>query len=381
MENSKKKNNLMRIIYFFILIISFPGIVNSQRARDFGLEIGIFKPGLNNAITDVPGVSVGHFTKIEGDTIMTGATAILPHQESIFQKKVPAAVYIGNGFGKLSGISQVKELGNIETPVVLTNTLSVPTAMNALISYTLEAEENHNVRSVNALVGETNDGRLNDIRGRHLSESEILMAIQNASTENADEGNIGAGTGTICFGFKGGIGTSSRKLPGSMGAYTVGVLVQSNFGGVLEINGIPVAKELGITPYQKQIIEDADVSCMIIVITDAPVNERNLERMAKRAMLGLAKTGGIASNGSGDYVIALSNYEKNLVPYRSENKIEKSEFLRNGEMSPLFLATIEATEEAIINSLLAAKDVKSNGYEIKALPKNKLRELIMKYRE
>lgn len=347
-----------------------------ERTRDLGLEIGIFKTGKLNAITDVPGVSVGHTTIIKGENIRTGVTAIVPHQGNIFQKKVPAAIYIGNGFGKLAGYSQVKELGNIETPIVLTNTLSVPTAMNALISYTLGQKENENVRSVNAVVGETNDSRLNDIRGRHVSEIDIIQAINNATIDNNDEGNIGAGTGTVCFGFKGGIGTSSRVLPKKMGGYTVGVLVQTNFGGVLEINGIPVAKNLGITPYQKQILEDSDGSCMMVVITDAPVNTRNLERMAKRAMLGLAKTGGIASNGSGDYVIAVSNYERNLISYQSKSKVESRDVLRNDDMSSLFLAVIEATEEAIINSLLAAEDMTGNGRTIKALDIDKLKLMI-----
>ncbi len=370
--------------YFILLLFTLfamQGISQNKRARDFGLEIGIFKTGPKNAIVDVPGVSVGHVTKIQGENIRTGVTAIIPHQKNIFQYKVPAAIYIGNGFGKLAGYSQVKELGNIETPIILTNTLSVPTAMNALISYTLNQNENVNIRSVNAVVGETNDGRLNDIQGRHISESDVLESIDNAKIDNTEEGNVGAGTGTICFGFKGGIGTSSRKLPIKLGGYTVGVLVQTNFGGVLEINGIPVAKELDITPYRKEIIEDVDGSCMIIVITDAPVDSRNLERLAKRAFLGLAKTGGIASNGSGDYVIAMSNYEANLIPHESESRSSSFTYLRNESMSPLFLATIEATEEAIINSILAAKDMTGNGAEIKALPKEEFEKMVKKFKK
>lgn len=351
-----------------------------KRVRDHGIEIGVLKTGALNAITDVEGVTVGHETIIEGNAIRTGVTAIIPHQGNIFQQKVPAAIYIGNGFGKLAGYSQVKELGNIETPIILTNTLSVPAASNALITYTLSQEANKDVRSVNSVVGETNDGWLNDIRGRHVTEAHVLNAIRNAKGGNVTEGSVGAGTGTICFGYKGGIGTSSRVLPESLGGYTVGVLVQTNFGGVLEVNGIPVAKELKKYPYRDKILNDADGSCMIVVITDAPLSSRNLERMAKRAMLGLAKTGGIASNGSGDYVIALSTAKENLIPYSSATMTVKKTVLRNDNLSPLFLATIEATEEAILNSLFAGETVTGrDGHTIEALPLDKVLELIEKY--
>ncbi len=356
--------------------------MNSQqkRLRDHGVEIGVLKTGENNTITDVEGVTVGHETIIEGDHIRTGVTAIIPHQGNVFQQKVPAAIYIGNGFGKLAGYSQVKELGNIETPIILTNTLSVPAASNALISYTLDQEENKAVRSVNSVVGETNDGWLNDIRGRHVSETHVLSAINNANDGKVAEGNVGAGTGTICFGYKGGIGTSSRVLPRSLGGYTVGVLTQTNFGGVLEIAGVPIAKELKKYPYRDKILNDADGSCMIVVITDAPLSSRNLERMAKRAMLGLAKTGGIASNGSGDYVIALSTAKENLIPYKSDTMYHEKKELRNDDLSPLFLATIEATEEAILNSLFAAETMTGrDGHTIEALPKDKVLELMKKY--
>ena len=313
-------------LFFITLMISINMDAQNKRLRDYGIEIGVLKTGKLNAITDVEGVTVGHETIVEGDNVRTGVTAIVPHQRNIFQNKVPAAIYIGNGFGKLAGYSQVKELGNIETPIILTNTLSVAAATEGLISYTLNQKENAEVRSVNSVVGETNDSWLNDIRGRHVTEQHVLNAIENAKSGKIEEGNVGAGTGTICFGYKGGIGTSSRVLPESLGGYTVGVLVQTNFGGVLEINGVPIAKELQNYPYRDKILNDADGSCMIVVITDAPLNARNLERLAKRAMLGLAKTGGIASNGSGDYVIALSTAKENLIPYQSESMFnEKKE--------------------------------------------------------
>ena len=352
----------------------------TMRTRDYGIEIGVLKPGKLNAITDVEGVTVGHETIIEGDNIRTGVTAIVPHQGNIFQNKVPAAIYIGNGFGKLAGYSQVKELGNIETPIILTNTLSVAAATEGLISYTLTKEENADVSSVNSVVGETNDSWLNDIRGRHVTEQHILNAIANAKDGLIKEGNVGAGTGTICFGYKGGIGTSSRVLPQSLGGYTLGVLVQTNFGGVLEINGVPIAKELQKYPYRDKILNDADGSCMIVVITDAPLNTRNLERLAKRAMLGLAKTGGIASNGSGDYVIALSTTKENLIPYKSNSMFNDKKEVRNDDMSPLFLATIESTEEAILNSLFAAETMTGrDGHTIESLPIDKVMELMKKY--
>ena len=350
-----------------------------KRARDFGIEIGVLKPGEHNAITDVNGVMVGHTTLFTGEAIRTGVTAILPHSGNIFQEKVPAAIYIGNGFGKLAGYSQVKELGNIETPIILTNTLSVPTASDALISYTLGLAGNDKVRSVNPVVGETNDGYLNDIRGRHVKEKHVLEAIKKAKTGPVPEGNIGAGTGTVCFGYKGGIGTASRVLPQKFGGYTVGVLVQSNFGGVLEINGVPIAKELD--NYPKTFRYDVDGSCMIVIMTDAPLDTRNLERMAKRAMLGLAKTGGIASNGSGDYVIAVSTAEANRIAYTSTAQVQKNETLRNEAMSPLFLATIEATEEAIVNSLFAGRTATGrDGNRIEGLPIDRIMEIIKAYR-
>ncbi len=348
---------------------------SQNRLRDHGVEIGVLQTGTLNAITDVPGVKVGHFTLIEGDKIRTGVTSILPHSGNIFQEKVPAAIYVGNGFGKLAGYTQVKELGNLETPIILTNTLSVPTAINAVIGYTLNQSENENVRSVNSVVGETNDGYLNDIRGRHVKEKHVLQAISSAKSGPVTEGNVGAGTGTICFGFKGGIGTSSRVLPKKSGGYTVGVLVQTNFGGILQVAGLEVGKKLG--HYSDSFKYSPDGSCMMVVLTDAPLDSRNLERLAKRAMLGLARTGGIASNGSGDYVIAVSTAEECRIPYQNENPVQSNPNFRNEAMTPLFLATIEATEEAILNSLFAGETmVGRDEHKIEALPKEKVLEML-----
>ncbi|MGV3540399.1 MAG: P1 family peptidase, partial [Rufibacter sp.] len=317
---------------------------------------------------------------IKGSQVRTGVTAILQHGGNLFQEKVPAAVFVGNGYGKLAGSTQVQELGNLETPIILTNTLAVGTAMNALVDYTLQQPGNEKVQSVNALVGETNDGGLNDIRGRHVTQKDVLDAIKGAKEGPVAEGNVGAGTGTVCFGFKGGIGTSSRKLPQSLGGYTVGVLVQSNFGGVLQIDGAPVGEELGQFSFRRQILEKADGSCMMVVATDAPVDARNLERIAQRAMLGLAKTGGIASNGSGDYVIAFSTHQALRVPYNSKETVQTVPLLRNDELSPLFLATIEATEEAIINSLFKAETMEGHNKEVvSALPMEKTLEILKKH--
>ncbi|MCB0549896.1 MAG: P1 family peptidase, partial [Phaeodactylibacter sp.] len=348
-------------------------MAQQNRLRTFGIEPGILPTGPLNAITDVEGLKVGHYTLIAGDSVRTGVTAILPHGSNIFQQKVPAAIYIGNGFGKLIGYSQVEELGNIETPILLTNTLSVPTAADALIDYTLGQEENAGVRSVNPVVGETNDGRLNDIRGRHVQKEHVLQAIASASAGPVAEGNVGAGAGTICFGFKGGIGTASRRLSDKDGGYTAGVLVQTNFGGVLQVDGLPVGEELR----KKTAAGDSgDGSCMIVVATDAPVDARNLKRMAKRAMLGLARTGGIASNGSGDYVIAFSTAEGLRVPYDPPSPLLEQKVLDNSAMTALFLATIEATEEAILNSLFMAETMTGNGVTVEALPVEAVLELL-----
>lgn len=346
-----------------------------KRLRDYGIKTGIFKTGEYNAITDVPGVTVGQVTRIEGEDVRTGVTAIIPHQGNVFQQKVPAAIYAGNGFGKLAGSTQVQELGNIETPIVLTNTLNVAEGISGLVEYTLAQPGNENVRSVNAVVGETNDGGLNNIRARYITKENVLEALSKAKGGPVEEGCVGAGVGTVSFGFKAGIGTSSRVLPKSLGGYTVGVLVQSNYGGVLEIAGVQVGQLLEHYQFQKNVMQDVDGSCMMVVITDAPVDARNLERMAKRAMMGLAKTGGIASNGSGDYVIAMSVCPENLINEKS--KTYNPTLLHNDDMSALFLATIEATAEALWNALFAAEDIKGyNGKEVKALPVEKVVEYI-----
>ncbi|WP_246224620.1 DmpA family aminopeptidase [Spirosoma terrae] len=344
-----------------------------KRTRDYGIKLGVLPTGQNNAITDVPGVRVGHVTIRQGTTIRTGVTAILPHTGNLFQQKSPAAIYIGNGFGKLTGYSQIDELGTLETPIVLTNTLSVPTAADAVIDYTLSQKGNEEVRSVNTVVGETNDGFLNDIRGRHVTKQHVLEAIRAAKTGPVEEGNVGAGTGTVCFGFKGGIGTASRKLPTSLGGYTVGALVQTNFGGVLQIGGVPVGVALGKYSFKEKL----DGSCMMVILTDAPLDARNLKRLAKRAFMGLAQTGGIASNGSGDYVIAVSTAYQ--IPHETTNSFDEMKLLRNDNVSPLFMAAIEATEEAIINSLFAAQTMSGDqGHQIEQLPVDKVVELLKK---
>lgn len=345
--------------------------------REWGIPIGIFETGKNNAITDVAGVTVGQVTCVEGDSVRTGVTAIVPHQGNIFKNKVPAAIYAGNGFGKLAGYTQVEELGNIETPVVLTNTLSVAAGIEGLVMYTLLQPGNEAVRSVNAVVGETNDGKLNKIRDMRVTPSMVLEAIGKAESGPVAQGNVGAGTGTICFGFKGGIGTASRVLPESLGGYTIGVLVQSNYGGVLEIDGVQVGRKLCKYDFRKHVekTDNVDGSCMMVVVTDAPLDARNLKRVAKRAMMGLAKTGGIASNGSGDYVIAMSVAKENLV--EQGKKIQSMNVLDNGEMSSVFCATIEATAEALWNSMFMAETMKGyNGYEVEALPVEKVVEML-----
>ncbi|WP_338226203.1 P1 family peptidase [Algoriphagus confluentis] len=353
-------------------------LFSQSRPRELGIPFGILPSGALNAITDVPGVKVGHLTKIEGSDVRTGVTAILPHGGNLFQDKVPAAIFVGNGFGKLAGVTQVKELGNLESPIILTNTLSVAAGIEGVVRFSLSQQGNEAVQSVNALVGETNDGYLNDIRGMHISPEEVIHAIESANSGAVNEGNVGAGTGTVCFGWKGGIGTSSRKLPESLGGYTVGVLVQTNFGGNLQIAGVPVGENLGKYPF-KDALEKSDGSCMIVVATDAPVLERNLERMAQRAMMGLAKTGGIASNGSGDYVVAFSTNEGLRIPYsRPSQQLQKGEFLANDDMTALFMAVIEATEEAIINSLFAAETLEGKGGRtVEALPKEKVLEWVI----
>ena len=376
-------SNLLKLILCYVASnFLFVAAVNAQKSslRQWGVPIGVIPTGKYNAITDVADVTVGQVTLMQGDSIRTGVTAILPHKGNIFQQKVPAAMYIGNGFGKLTGYSQVEELGNIETPIILTNTLSVPTAADALIDYTLSLSENQEVQSVNPVVGETNDGYLNDIRGRHVTKSDVLKAIEEAKSGVIQEGNVGAGTGTVCFGYKGGIGTASRVLPPKMGGYTVGVLVQTNFGGYLQIAGVPVGIALNPELKNRFKSEDADGSCMIVVATDAPLDARNLKRLAKRAWLGLGKTGGIASNGSGEYVIAFSTAKELQIPYGSDTTLQESKTLSNDVITPLFIAAIEATEEAILNSMFSAETMSGrDGHTVEALPLDKVKDLLKDY--
>ncbi len=349
------------------------------RIRDLGVTPGVLPPGKSNAITDVAGVRVGHRTFIEGDSIRTGVTAILPHDGNLFQKKVPAAVFVGNGFGKAAGFLQVQELGNLETPIVLTNTLAVGTAVEAVVAWTLAQPGNGEVRSVNAVVGETNDGYLNDIRARRVAGKDVLAAIEAAHASTAGpvaEGSAGAGTGTSALGWKGGIGTSSRVLPEKLGGYTVGALVQSNFGGILTIDGLRVGELLGPYDFKDSLpaASGRDGSCMIVIATDAPLSSRNLGRIARRAVLGLARTGSYMANGSGDFVIAFST--KNLVDHAQSKPVRYVEELGNDFMSPLFLATVESVEEAVYNSLLKATTVKGyQGHTVEAIPIDRLREI------
>ncbi len=435
------------------------------RAREAGVKVGILPVGPLNAITDVRGVMVGHATLARGDNIRTGVTAVLPHNGNLFREKVPGAVFVGNGFGKLMGSTQIRELGEIETPILLTATLSVPRVADFLLDYMLSMPGNEDVQSVNALVAETNDGYLNDIRGRHISRDDVFAAIKNARTGPVEEGAVGAGTGTVAFGFKGGVGTSSRRIPASLGGFTVGVLVQTNFGGILTINGAPVGRELGEyylknqlsgtgfslcspvieqqrtnqlsgtgfslcppaleqkrtnqlsgtgfslcppAPEQKRtnqlsgtgfslcspVIEQqrinsgacfnsADGSVIIVIATDAPVDARNLERMAARAMTGLARTGSAMTNGSGDYAIAFStspDVRLRTAANQSDRNAPRSvKSLPNDSVSPLFLAVIEATEEAIYNSLFRATTMSGRGRTVEALPIERTLEILRKH--
>jgi D-aminopeptidase len=367
------------------------------RVRDVGLTVGILPVGPNNAITDVPGVMVGHATIIEGEHVRTGVTAVLPHNRNLFREKVPGAIFVGNGFGKLIGSTQIRELGEIETPILLTSTLSVPRVADFLLDYLLALPGNENIQSINPVVAETNDGYLNDIRGRQITRADVAAAIKSAHGAQVDEGAVGAGTGTVAFGFKGGIGTASRLLPKSLGGYTVGVLVQTNFGGILTINGAPVGRELGNYYLQKELEQaaqhaqitgtegspSADGSVIIVIATDAPVDARNLERMGARAMMGLARTGASGSNGSGDYAIAFST-ANSLRPSSTENAADRFQpravqLLSNDAMSPLFLAVIEATEEAIYNSLFRAETMSGRGHTVEALPIQRTLEILRRH--
>ncbi len=357
-----------------------------MRAREMGVAPGTLEPGPHNAITDVGGVSVGHTTIWEGDRFRTGVTAILPHDGNLFRAKVPAAIVVGNGFGKLAGLSQVQELGTLETPVLLTGTLSVPRVADALLTYMLDLSGNEDVRSINPVVGETNDGGLSDIRARPIRPEHVFAAIRSATGGAVVEGAVGAGTGTVAFGFKGGIGTSSRVVAERAGGWTIGVLVQTNFGsrrGLL-INGVAVGAELveeggDAVTLTSGALADAspgDGSCMIVVATDAPLQHRALERLALRALMGMARTGSNFSNGSGDYVIAFSTHES----FRSgpdAGNVPAVRTLSTGAMSPLFQAVIEATEEAIYNSLFMAETVTGfRGRRVEALPLDRVREIL-----
>lgn len=359
------------------------------RARDIGIKIGVLAPGKLNAITDVDGVLVGKTTIIKGENIRTGVTAIVPHGGNLFQEKVPGAVYVGNGFGKLAGSTQVNELGEIETPILLTSTLSVPKVGDFLLDYMLALPGNENVQSINPLVAETNDGFLNDIRSRPITRDDVFNALKTAKTGVVEEGSVGAGTGTVAFGWKGGIGTSSRKLPDGLGGYTLGVLVQTNFGGVLSIDGVPIGIELG-NYYLKNAVssashplrartpalQSADGSIIIVIATDAPLDHRQLKRLAARSMSGLARTGSSMTNGSGDYAIAFST--KNRI--NASDKLRNVQVAGNDGMSPLFQAVIEATEEAVVNSLFKATTVTGKDkHTVEALPIEQVKVILRKY--
>ena len=365
----------------FILLILFSVLLSvgeRKRARDLGIEIGIFPTGEYNSITDVTGVKVGHTTVIQGDSVRTGVTVILPHGGDLFKEKVPAAVYVTNGFGKLVGTTQIEELGTIETPIALTNTLNTFLVANALIDYMISVSGP--LRSVNPVVGETNDSGLNDIQGRHVNSEHLFEAIKNATGGPVKEGSIGAGTGTRALGFKGGIGTASRVLPNSLGGYRIGILVQTNFGGLLTIDGVPVGKEMGKNPFKKELSIEDEGSCMIVVATDAPLSPRNLKRLAKRTAHAFGRVGAYSSNGSGDYTIAFSTAQdvRRISRDRDQLEFELRE-VYNRHMSPFFQAVVEATEEAIVNSLFKATTVKSRYGRSEEIPIEETIQILKKY--
>ena len=370
--------DMKKLIYnriFLLFVLSAMIIAQKTRPRDMGLEIGLFKTGEWNAITDVSGVQVGHETLIQGDSVRTGVTIIKPHSGNLFKDKVMGAVYVTNGFGKAIGFTQVAELGTIETPIGLTNTLNIFLVANAIVDYMIE--ENPTIRSVNPVVGETNDSGLNDIQGRHVQKKHVFSAIHNAKSGPVLEGSVGAGTGTRTLGFKGGIGTASRVLPEETGGYTVGVLVQTNFGGSLMINGAPVGRELKKSPFSSNIPYDEDEgSCMIIIATNAPLSNRNLKRMAKRVDHAFGRVGAYSSNGSGDYVIIFSTAKG----IDNDGKTIKREEMKNRYMNGLFSGTVEATEEAIINSLFMAETVSSRYGSMESLPVDKTMKILKKYK-
>jgi D-aminopeptidase len=365
---------------FAMTALTTQALAQRARARDLGVKPGVFAPGRLNAITDVAGVRVGQTTVVQGDNVRTGVTAILPHGGNVFTDRVPAALHVGNGFGKITGATQLRELGELETPLVLTCTLCVWKAADAMVDWMLGQPGMANVRSVNPVVAETNDGTLNDIRARPITAEQVRAALTSASDGPVAEGSVGAGTGTVAFGWKGGIGTSSRVLPQSLGGWTLGVLVQTNFGGVLQVLGAPVGKELGQYAFQRDAQspgERGDGSCVMVIATDAPLSDRNLERLAARAIMGLARTGSSASNGSGDYALAFSTNEK---VRRAANATRlTTEELANEQMSGLFEAAVEATEEAIYNSLFEATTTTGNGRTVQAIPLDRVREVLAKY--
>ena len=371
-------SSLFVLLALSVAVLAVTAQERRPRARDVGLAPGVFEPGSLNAITDVSGVRAGHVTLVSGDAVRTGVTAIVPHAGNVFQDKVAGAVFVGNAFGKLAGSTQVEELGTIETPIVLTNTLSVGAAVEGAVRWTLQQPGNEEVRSVNALVGETNDGGLNDIRGLHVRSTHVLEAIDAAREGAVAEGSVGAGTGTRAFGWKGGIGTASRVLKGR-GDYTVGVLVQSNFGGVLTMGGAPVGKELGRYSFAPtRGAENFDGSCMIVVATDAPIDARDLKRVAARAVFGLARTGSSYSNGSGDYAIAFTTSPEMRTRFGEERPRTRTVLPPEG-VSPLFQAALEATEEAVYNSLLQATTVESRFGKAEAIPLDRVRDILVKY--
>jgi D-aminopeptidase len=373
------------LLFLSVAAAEYPAPAPRPRALELGLRVGVLPAGPLDAITDVAGVAVGHTTIVRGADVRTGVTAILPHAGNLYREKVPGAVFAANGFGKLTGSTQVEEMGEIETPILLTSTTSVPRVADALIGYVLALPGNEEVLSVNPVVGETNDGTLNDIRGRHVSDADVVAAIHSATGGAVAEGAVGAGTGTVAFGWKGGIGTASRRVPAALGGFTVGVLVQSNFGGVLSINGAPVGQELKQYYLREELrqpgrgADRADGSCMMVIATDAPLDARNLKRLAARAWLGLARTGSSASNGSGDYAIAFSTAAQLRIRAGASALTRGGEVLSNDAMSPLFEAVIEATEEAVYNSMLRATTVSGHGHTVEALPLAPTIAILRKY--
>ena len=378
----------MRLL--LLILVFLPATLAAQqpmdddrpRVRDLGIQIGIFDPGPMNAITDVPGVRVGQVTIQDGERVNTGVTAILPHGGDLFRSRVPAAIHVGNGFGKLVGITQVRELGELETPILLTCTLCVWQAADAMVTWLLEQDGMGGVGSINPVVGETNDGGLNDIRSRPITPAHVVEALEGAHDGPVDEGSVGAGTGTRAFGWKGGMGTASRILPGDLGGYRVGVLVQSNFGGILTVDGAPVGQALGQYSFRGSVErdetawrdqEDGAGSIMIVIATDAPLSDRNLERLASRAMMGLARTGSFAGNGSGDYIIAFSTAED---VRREGGDLPTVTDLPNARTSALFQGVVESVEEAVLNSIFRATTVQGMGRSAEALPLEETLEVL-----